>query len=202
MSSAYVSMVRLSTLGIGDIVPTEPWTRLWTAVQALVGFALLSASMSWVLQVSPALARRRTLAHRLTALADVDRPSGDTAGRAADVPVQTIEHLVQELAAVHVQLRQHGKTYYFRDSVTDEALPAAIGVAVPLAEDAQRSDDPEARRSGAALRWTLDRFASLLDETYRHTGGSTSQILSAYAANQDHGTDPRSPRRPSGRDRA
>ncbi|WP_069386634.1 ion channel [Cellulosimicrobium cellulans] len=201
VSSVYVSIVGLSTLGIGDIVPTAPWTRLWTAVQALVGFALLSASMSWIVQVTPALTRRRALARRLTALAAADGRSGDDGGHATDVPVRTVEDLVQELAAVHVQLRQYGETYYFRDSVTEEALPVAIGAAVALAEDAQRSDDPEVRRSGASLGWTLDGFAALLDETYLHTGGSTSEVFAAYAADQDHEA-PYDARRPSGRGRA
>ncbi|MFC8922109.1 ion channel [Cellulosimicrobium sp. NPDC057127] len=202
VSSIYLSLVGLSTLGIGDVVPTEPWTRLWTAVQALVGFALLSASMSWVLQVSPALTRRRALARRLTALAATGRASDDTAGHGVGVPVSTLEDLVQEFSAVHVQMRQYGETYYFRDSVTDEALPTAVGTAVALADGALRSDDPDVRRAGASLRWTLDRFATLLDDAYLRTGGSTTAVFAAYAADQDHGTTPDgSPRRP-GRGRA
>jgi hypothetical protein len=202
VDAVYVSMVGLSTLGIGDIVPTTPWTRLWTAVQAIAGFALLSASMSWVLQVSPALTRRRALARRLAALAAADRVSSHSAGRAVTVPVSTLEDLVQELSAVHVQMRQYGETYYFRDSVTDEALPAAIGTAVALADGALRSDDLEMRRSGASLRWTLDRFAALLDETYLRTGGSTTEVFAAFADDQDHETTPDGAPGRAGRDRA
>jgi Ion channel len=202
VSTVYVSMVGLSTLGIGDIVPTTPWTRLWTAVQAIVGFALLSASMSWVLQVSPALTRRRALARRLTALAAADRASGGTDGRTVAVPVSTLEDLVQEVGTVHVELRHYGETYYFRDSVADEALPAAIGTAVALADGALRSDDPEVRRSGASLRWTLDRFAALLDGTYLRTGGSTTEVFAAFADDQDHETTPDGAPQRAWRDRA
>ncbi|MCB7135954.1 ion channel [Cellulosimicrobium marinum] len=190
VSTGYVSMVGLSTLGIGDIVPTTPWTRTWTAVQAIVGFALLSASMSWVLQVSPALTRRRALARRLTALARSTVPSDGPAGRATAVPVSTLEDLVQQVAAVHVELRHYGETYYFRDSVADEALPAAVGIGADLADGALRSPDPEVRRSAASLGWALARYAALLDERYLHTDGSTREILAAYAADQDHEPTP------------
>ncbi|MFC7876169.1 ion channel [Isoptericola sp. NPDC057391] len=35
-------------VGFGDIVPTTPWLRLATTpLQALIGFALLTAAVSW-----------------------------------------------------------------------------------------------------------------------------------------------------------
>lgn len=201
--TVYVSMVALSTLGIGDVVPTTGWTRLCTAVQALVGFALLSASMSWVLQVSPSLTHRRALARRLTALAEAHRlTSPAPAADPVALPVSTVEDLVQEVATVHVELGHYGETYYFRDADPDEALPAAVGMGVGLADGARRSADPEVRRSAASLRWTLDRFAALLDDQYLHTGGSTEEIFAAYADDQDHVPSAIGSRRPTRTDRA
>jgi hypothetical protein len=65
LDALYLSTVAMSTLGFGDIVPVDGWLRLVVPVQALVGFLLLTAAVSWVLQVYPAPARRRVLAVRL-----------------------------------------------------------------------------------------------------------------------------------------
>jgi hypothetical protein len=68
IDALYLLIVTLATLGFGDIVPHDLWLRLAVPVQALVGFALLTAAVSWVLQVYPALTRRRALAIRLSLL--------------------------------------------------------------------------------------------------------------------------------------
>lgn len=69
LASVYLSMVAVATLGFGDIVPADPFLRLATPLQPMVGFILLTAAISWVLQIYPALAQRRTLAQRLAMLA-------------------------------------------------------------------------------------------------------------------------------------
>lgn len=66
--SLYVSLVTIGTLGFGDIVPTSPWLRVIVPLEALFGFMLLTAAVSWVLQIYPALHRRRVLALQLSTL--------------------------------------------------------------------------------------------------------------------------------------
>ena len=66
LDALYLSMVTLATLGFGDIVPTEEWLRVAVPLQAMLGFVLLTAAVTWVLQVYPALMRRRALAIRLS----------------------------------------------------------------------------------------------------------------------------------------
>lgn len=64
----YLSLVTIGTLGFGDIVPTSPLLRLLVPLEALFGFMLLTAAVSWVLQIYPALHRRRVLALQLSTL--------------------------------------------------------------------------------------------------------------------------------------
>lgn len=66
LDALYISMVTMSTLGFGDITPTAGWLRIATPLEALFGFALLTVAVSWVLQIYPALTRRRVLAIRLS----------------------------------------------------------------------------------------------------------------------------------------
>ena len=51
----YISMVTLSTVGFGDIVAAHPLLRLVVALQAVTGFGLLTATVTWILQTFPAL---------------------------------------------------------------------------------------------------------------------------------------------------
>lgn len=49
LDAIYVSATALSTLGFGDIVAEQPALRIALVVESFVGFALLTASISWVL---------------------------------------------------------------------------------------------------------------------------------------------------------
>ena len=69
----YLSLVTVGTLGFGDIVPTSPVLRLLVPLEALFGFMLLTAAVSWVLQIYPALHRRRVLALQLSTLREARR---------------------------------------------------------------------------------------------------------------------------------
>ena len=42
----YYSIVTFTTLGFGDIVPSEPWTRFWVAVEVVVGYVMLGGLIS------------------------------------------------------------------------------------------------------------------------------------------------------------
>jgi Ion channel len=63
-----VSLVTLTTLGFGDVTPTDAWLRLLAPIEALLGFGLLTASISWLLLIYPALSRRRSLAYEVALL--------------------------------------------------------------------------------------------------------------------------------------
>ena len=107
-------MVTLATLGFGDIVPTTEWLRVAVPLEAMLGFVLLTAAVTWVLQVYPALMRRRALAIRLSLLhrADAARVLAEE-----DVPMAAnlLEDLAGEVVQARVDLTQYAETYYFRD---------------------------------------------------------------------------------------
>lgn len=65
LDALYVALTTTTTLGLGDVVATSTALALATAVSALLGLVLLTSAVSWVLQVYPALARRRALAARV-----------------------------------------------------------------------------------------------------------------------------------------
>jgi hypothetical protein len=184
LDALYLSMVTLATLGFGDIVPTAEWLRVAVPLQAMLGFVLLTAVVTWVLQVYPALTRRRALAIRLSLLrrADAARVLG---GEDVPMAANLIEDLAGEVVQARVDLTQYAETYYFRDGEESVSLPANIATAIELARAAERSSRADLRFAGTLLDTALGDFARLLDAHFLRVGGSPEAVLAAYAA--DHG---------------
>jgi hypothetical protein len=185
LDALYLSMVTLATLGFGDIVPTEEWLRIAVPLEAMLGFVLLTAAVTWVLQVYPALVRLRTLAIRLSLLrrADAVRVLAEE-----DVPMAAnlLEDVAGELVQVRVDLTQYAETYYFRDGEESASLAASIGTAVQLAQVAERSPRADMRFAGKLLDTALGDFAGQLDEHFLRVGGPPQAVLTAYASDHGH----------------
>ncbi|WP_341241393.1 potassium channel family protein [uncultured Nocardioides sp.] len=106
--AAYLSSVALATLGLGDVVLTQPWARLLVPLQGLLGFGVLTAAIGWTSQIYPALARRRSLALDLSAALRATAPDR--------VAVDQLHRWTAALSAVTVDLVQNSETFYFRES--------------------------------------------------------------------------------------
>jgi Ion channel len=184
LDAFYLSAVTVGTLGFGDLVPVEPWLRLVVPAQSLIGFALLTAAVSWVVQVYPALTRRRALAVRLAVTRRTLRAGLLTEPDSA-LGAAVLESLANDLIQVRVDLAQYAETYYFRDG-PDAALPATIGMAVEMVDAGRRSPRADIRLAARMLDEALDDFARVLDEQFLRTDGSRSEILAAYAEAHDH----------------
>ncbi|WP_405577218.1 potassium channel family protein [Streptomyces sp. NBC_01092] len=182
LDSLYLSLVTVATLGLGDIAPAEGWLRLVSPLEALVGFALLTATVSWVLEIYPALTRRRVLAIRLALLRDSDpaTPQIDcTAG------ALLLDSLATEVVRVRIDFTQYAEAYYFHDGEDHSSLAATVGYAADLAQRGQAAGRPEVRLAGDLLDGALQDLAAILDQRFLHTGGTPTQVFAAYAA--DHG---------------
>jgi voltage-gated potassium channel Kch len=62
LDALYFSLVTLSTLGYGDVSPSHGLLRVAAPLEALLGLGLLTASVSWLLDL-PRVSRRRAQAH-------------------------------------------------------------------------------------------------------------------------------------------
>ena len=189
-TALYVSVVTLTTLGFGDVTPTTSALRLVAMLEASVGFALLTAGISWIQAVYPVLARRRALAERLTALEAAERRTGTRlADVDASVAATVLAELAAELAAVHVDLVQTSVSYYFDERPRRISLPALLPLAVRLADEGLARDDaPAVRHAAAALRATADAYLETLRADFLHEPERPiDALLRAYAA--DHRRD-------------
>lgn len=183
LDALYLSVVAVATLGLGDIVPAAPVLRLLVPLEALLGFALLTAAVSWVLQIYPALTRRRALALRLDAVR-----RAETADILPQLEPPTAARLIIDLAdgvsQVYVDLLQYSETYFFRDANPRSTLARSLPYGLKLTDAAQRSESPDIRHAGTVLRGVLDDLTEVLDEQFLSTGLDTAGVLAAYRRDQ------------------
>lgn len=183
LNALYISLVTISTLGFGDVVPDLAWLRMVVPLEAIFGFALLTVAVSWILQVYPALTRRRALAIHLALLrrsgpASIHQQSDESSTAAL------LQSMTCSIIAVRVDLTQYSETYYFRDE-PDSSLAATVGFALEIARNGVTSLRADIRFAATILDCALTDLAGVLDARFLHTGGTTSEVFDAYAA--DHG---------------
>lgn len=175
----YVSFTYLTTLGLGDISPRADWLRLLVPLEALLGFALLTGAVSWVLSIYPALTRRRATAAGLAVLHDSldERPEGS-----AEILPARLETIAAELAIVRVDLIQYPESYYFQERNRDLSLARMLPWLLALT----RSEDltSATQRSAVELRLSIDRLAATIADGFLGGCEGTDAILAAYAEDQ------------------
>ncbi|QKW48629.1 potassium channel family protein [Streptomyces buecherae] len=182
LDSVYLSLVTVATLGLGDIAPAAGWLRLASPLEALIGFALLTATVSWVLEIYPALTRRRCLAVRLALLRDTaptPQQLDNTAG------ALLLESLASDVVRVRVDFTQFAEAYYFHDGEDRASLAVMVGYADVLARHGQSATRTDVRLAASLLAGALRDLAAVLDQRFLRTGASPPKVFVAYAA--DHG---------------
>ena len=187
IDSLYLSLVTVATLGFGDIVPTSPWLRVAAPLEALFGFMLVTAAVSWVLQIYPALHRRRVLALQLSTLRQARR-SETSLAEIDSIPIDVLTTVAASIVEARNDFTQYGATYYFRDLEADASLAASLGYATDLAAEAAASTQSQVRLAGAMITAAVNSLAELLDQEFLHLGADTFAVVQAYAA--DHGHKP------------
>jgi hypothetical protein len=183
--AVYISMGSLSTVGYGEIVAGPPLLRLLAGLQSITGFALLTATVSWFLQLFPALTRRRTLAHQLNLM----REAGGRDGIAGLDPTHSaalIESLAGSVAMVSVDLSSFRESYYFREVEQRSSLAATVAYAQDLASEAKLSDNTELRFAGRMLHASLEDLAAVLRGKFGHSGETSSAVFDSYALHHRH----------------
>lgn len=187
LDALYISMTTMSTLGFGDIAPAPGWLRIVTPLEALFGFALLTVAVSWVLQVYPALTRRRVLAIRLSSLR---RAKVLTGLQDADsvLLAGVLERVSTDIIQARVDLSEYSETYYFRDPDPNSSLAAMLPYAAELAQIGATSLRSDIRLAANLLTCALEEFAGVLKDRFPHTTPTVSDLLATYAA--DHGHRP------------
>ncbi len=192
VDALYLSMVTLATLGFGDIAPADPALRLVAPIEALVGFGLLTASLTWVLSLYPVLRRIRSLAEEVLTLEAAG--DGDARTALAEVPpaeaTAIVSGLTTRLIAARTDLVQSELVYYFHPGDRLHSLADALLILLRVAEDAAAPDRaPELRLAGRRLGIALGAIAkTLATDILRRPGLGVADTFRAYR--DDHSPTP------------
>jgi hypothetical protein len=158
-----LSLGSLITLS-GDFNTKSHWLKLAMGVEALMGFALLTSSLSWVLSIYPVLENRRSVAHRLSLLYHAQQI--ERVGLAS-IPDQHTERLVMQLAIDMTRIRndlaQFPITYYFHEDEQQSAFAGALPLAWDIAKRAAREESTEpVRIAGIVLEGAIHDLLCLI----------------------------------------
>jgi hypothetical protein len=186
LDAVNVSLGSLITVG-GDFNSKSRVLRLAMGVEATLGFGLLTASVSWLLSIYPALERRRTFAHQITLLHHAEIESGSLI---IELPSQEAQQiiwgLVAEMSSLRNDLTQFPITYYFHSGEAPTGLAGALPYIAELAGAASRPNvAPGLRLAATALGGALDDFLEYVAGTFlRMPVGDKTAILHRYAEEQ------------------
>jgi hypothetical protein len=180
-------LVTLATLGYGDITPTSPWLQVLAPLEALVGFALLGAIVTWVLSIYQPLSRSQAFAHQITLLQQAERVTGTTV---MHLDAEAVEELLRSITAqvitIRIDLIRFPLTYYFHSTDQRCCLPRVMPYVLALAEDGLKGGcPPRVRLQAALLRGAINDFAATLGAAFLDLpSASAGAILKAYARDQ------------------
>lgn len=181
----YISMVSLSTVGFGEIVASEPAIRFLAGLEAIAGFGLLTATVSWFLQLFPALNRRRALAHQLNLVKEACG-AGNLAGISPGHAAALLESLARDVATVSIDLQSFRESYYFREAEERGSLAATIGFAQQFVAEALQSDNSDLRFAGKMLHASLEDLATTLRGKFGHAGATSGAVFDSYTSHHRH----------------
>lgn len=176
----YYSLEMLTTLGLGDIQPIPNWLRIFSGTHTLIGFSLVTASLTWIVVLFPALSRMRTLARKASAMAEAEQKT--------NVPVTSpgmhefIAVLAEDVIRTRVDLVHFPILFYFYSQDRRASLPFALTLLAGMAARGIEPDrDPLVRLSATALGEALDALANNLGERLNLTDCSIENVLPRFS---------------------
>ena len=183
----YLSMVNLTSLGYGDIVPTAELLRFVGPLETLIGLGLLTAGISWILLLYRVLSEARSLSHEISLLLDAERATGvGVAGIEPQVAARILADLTTRAVAMRDDLVHSPIAYYFHPHDERHALPELLPKLIAVVDDCSKPDSaPSLRLQAGMLRQALDDLLETIGEDFLGTPpGDTAEALAAYR--RDH----------------
>jgi hypothetical protein len=184
----YTSATMLTTLGLGDLLPTHNGMRVAVVCEAATGVGTVSAAISYILSVYPLATQNRAHALYLSDL-ELSDPGAvrQYLSAAGDSGLSAIH---QRLIDGHQSLRRFPVLYYFHPDREAESVKRLLESATVLCAVA-RWAPPSALtgygyRLAEALRATLGRIARDYEERFiaGRSGRSGRRSVSAAEAGQ------------------
>ncbi len=187
MASLNLSLSSLITVSTG-LRTDAAFLQFLMGIEAVLGFAILTASISWLLSVYPVIEHRRSLAHEISLL------------HYAETTVQPLEQLedtdlndlffafAAEVSTIRTELSQFPISYYFQESDSKTPLSPALYYLAQVAQDISGTKR-SAAISATVLGGAIDDLLEIVEDKYLPTvspdrWGTLAEFLA------DHGRKP------------
>jgi hypothetical protein len=178
--SIYYSLEMMTTLGLGDLQPNPTWLKLLSAFHTLIGFSLVTASITWIVLIFPALTRMRTLARKVAAIEASEQVTG--------VPVTSagmqsaLAGLGENVITARVDLIHFPVLFYFYAEDRRASLPPALFTLLRISDEGMRPEQDELiQLTSAAIREAVNDFAALLALRLKKKNEPAEAVFKAFA---------------------
>ena len=157
------SLEMMTTLGLGDIRPNPTWLKILSVAHTLIGFSFVTASITWIVLLFPALRRMRKLARKAMTLSDAEEQSRVPV--VADGMHIVLTGLAEEVIQMRVDLVHFPLLFYF---YAEDNRDIIAGFSFPLMRFAKAGNQdgrPDLiRLASAGLRIALQDLADLVGD--------------------------------------
>jgi hypothetical protein len=171
----------------GDVNPTTRALRLVEGLEAIIGFGLLTASVSWLLSLYPVLERRRTVGHEIDLLhhAEIETGSNVLDFEASEAQ-EVLWGLTAEISEVRNDLTQFPISYYFHAGEDHSGVSAGLPYLGAIAKAASLPNMPPAVRvAGTCLGGAIDDYLKEIAEIFlKMSRDDKAAIMRRYAEDQ------------------
>ncbi len=174
LGATYASFVNLTSLGFGDIVARTDALRLLGPVQAIIGLAILTASISWILSIYRVLGDFRALAREIGLLCDAMETTGRSlTSLGAESAAAILAGLTSRVIAVRGDYLDFPITYYFHSQDSRHDLAGALTRVLPEIQRVRDGDQAPAMVVGAErLGLAIAELLATVDDEFLADGGS------------------------------
>jgi hypothetical protein len=152
IDALYLSLVNVTSLGYGDVVPTSDLLRLLGPLETLIGLGLLTASISWILLLYRVLADYRSLSHEISLLVEAERSGAGGLDRLEPaVAAGVLADLTSRVLPMRDDFVHSPIAYYFHPRDPRHALPVLLPGLLEVVERCSAPNRPAAVRFQAAM---------------------------------------------------
>lgn len=193
VGALHLSLTTITTLGSANAVAKPGWLQVLSPIEALMGFGMLTAAVSWLLQIYPVLSRRRALAYEIHLLVDTERRLGvEVPQLETSVAAQLYAELTSRLIGVERDLVKFPITYYFAETDARFALATAMPVLSEIAQRGTAAEHPESVRLRAQmLHEALEDLSATIVERFLRHRDDGKDAIEAFARDHRHEADDR-----------
>ncbi len=181
----YFSLASLTTLATGELTPRANSLRIVTALESLIGISLVTASVTWIVLIYPALGRMRELARRTSVLFRAQNETGiDVLSGPGEL---LLGDLAQSVIRMRIDLIHFPLIYYFHADAEGASLANALeqlGKFARIANEKARSEP--VRLAATMLKIALADVAEVLRIKFVHEADAKNPRGTFRAMAEDH----------------